>query len=804
MPQPGLARLIGRDDLFEHLKQRLCSGGDLALSAINGLPGIGKTALAISLASDPQVQARFCDGILWAGLGTKPNVLGLLTRWGILLGVSPGEAENSRSLQAWGESLRMSIGKRSMLLVIDDVWQLDAALALQVGGYNCAHLLTTRFPQIAYDFAAEGAMKVPELSDVGGVALLARFIPDLVAREPEETLLLVRQVGALPLALTLMGRYLASQAYHGHPRRLQQALDQLHNAKQRLSLTRSVHFIERSPSLPVDTSLSLHATIAVSDHYLDPADRAALYALSVFPAKPNTFSEDAALAVCQTSVETLDRLSDAGLLESSLSDRYTLHQTIADYARLQLKEDEPLKRMSTYYVIFLEEHSKQYETLEMEQANVLAVLEAAVERGWQSELIRGCIAFAPFLRTRGLYALAEIYLQQAYQAAVALDDSVSVASLLLHQGDFAEIQGEYAQAETCLLEGLKHARQRGDLQQVCAALASLGLVTRRLARYSDAEAYLQEGLSLAQQIADVERTCTILKNLASIAGEQGNYTMEQAYALQGLSLARQWGLLDRIPDMLVNLGASISEQGNDRQAEAYYQEGLALACQRGNRPQICLLLTNLGWIAAKQEDYVRAEAYLREGLALAQQTGNREQTILLLINLGSTFGVQNNHAEAMRCYNDGLTLARQINHQRWISLLLTSLAVEASKQGDVALAEQYYQEGIALARQVASHRMVSDMLLEWGEEQLKQHRFEAAAKTLYEVQERAAGKEQDILAQAHYLLARIAVSQSYRAQAQRLGRESLRIFEEIDHPKTTELRTFLASLPSEIEKTGDI
>ena len=43
--------LVGRDDLLHGLKQHLFGGENLALSALDGLPGVGKTALAVGLGS---------------------------------------------------------------------------------------------------------------------------------------------------------------------------------------------------------------------------------------------------------------------------------------------------------------------------------------------------------------------------------------------------------------------------------------------------------------------------------------------------------------------------------------------------------------------------------------------------------------------------------------------------------------------------------------------------------------------------------------------------------------------------------
>ena len=52
------------------------------------------------------------------------------------------------------------------------------------------------------------------------------------------------------------------------------------------------------------------------------------------PAKPASFSEEAATEICQMPVEVLDELSDAGLLESIEPGRYILHPVIADYGRM--------------------------------------------------------------------------------------------------------------------------------------------------------------------------------------------------------------------------------------------------------------------------------------------------------------------------------------------------------------------------------------------------------------------------------------------------------------------------------------
>ncbi|HLI70398.1 MAG TPA: NB-ARC domain-containing protein, partial [Ktedonobacteraceae bacterium] len=322
IPLPPPIHLVGRDEELARLRNRLRSGGNVALTALNGLPGVGKTTLSITLAHDPELRAHFKDGILWAGLGPEANMQSHLSRWGTLLGLSSSEMSTLSGTEAWAVALRRTIGSRTMLLVIDDAWKLEDALALKVGGPNCAHLVTTRFPYIATQLAPDGATAIKELNNEEGMVLLRMLAPQVVETETQRARELVMAVGGLPLALNLIGNYLRMQSYTGQPRRISAALRRLSDAGERLNISEPRGPVERHPSLPSDTPISLRTVIAVTDQQLDSETSAALHALSVFPARPNSFSEEAALVVADCSVDTLDLLIDTGLLESSGRDRY--------------------------------------------------------------------------------------------------------------------------------------------------------------------------------------------------------------------------------------------------------------------------------------------------------------------------------------------------------------------------------------------------------------------------------------------------------------------------------------------------
>src|SRR5579862_51801 len=109
--------LIGRDQLLPQLRAYLCADTTPGLIALYGLPGVGKTTLAVALAHDQTIQDHFQDGILWAGLGPHPDVPGLLNHWGALLSVSESESQQLRTTEAWIRRLRAAIGARQMLLI---------------------------------------------------------------------------------------------------------------------------------------------------------------------------------------------------------------------------------------------------------------------------------------------------------------------------------------------------------------------------------------------------------------------------------------------------------------------------------------------------------------------------------------------------------------------------------------------------------------------------------------------------------------------------------------------------------------
>jgi tetratricopeptide (TPR) repeat protein/transcriptional regulator with XRE-family HTH domain len=841
--------LIGRDAFLEQLKQQLCAGNTLAL---HGLPGIGKTALAQALVHDPQIQAHFADGVLWAALGPQPNSASILSRWGTLLEVPLEERESIRESEAWARSLRTAIGSKRLLIVIDDAWKPEEAVALKVGGPHCTYLLTTRFPGVAATFTLKGAIVVPELSEEDGLALLARLCPEVMRSHHNDARSLVRSVGALPLGLVLMGKYLHVRAYGSEQqRRIRVALEHLHSADGRLRLSEPIAPTDRHPGLEPGVPFSLLSMIAVSERQLDRQDRAALCALSVFPAKPHSFSESAALFVSGCTASILDRLLDAGLLESAGPDRYCLHQTIADYARMQLRDDHPWQQLIAYCTHELVESYQTDETvLEQQCATLLAALEAVPRVGSGERLLPGVCHFALFLLTSGLSALAEPLLVQVCSIATSRGSIPDVMKSLLLLGRIAEKRGQYLQARSYLEQALKLARHRGSRQDLCRFLTMLGVVEVRQGNYAQAERYFQEGLLLARRLRDDLRISLLLINLGWLAQSREAYAQAERYYQEALPLARHLGQREELCVLLVYLGEVTAQRGNTAQAAAYYeeglylarqlatqekkwnlflnrqeslsstrdnlaaaeaaerriygmgsaeeeacyQEGLTLAYRAGYRELLCRLLEGLAATAKGKGEYQQAGEYYREELPLVCKLKDRARISLVLLNIGEMAFSQGKLRQAAHFYEEGLQLARSMQHPEYLCLFLLHLAELKLAKGEYAEVEACLQEGFPLARQQGDQRALGLALALQGDLHLKQHHQASAEKAFREILNTVAPASRELVACAWYGLARVLAVRGEQSEAVRLAQASLTVFATIGHHKASQVRRFLERL----------
>jgi len=190
-----------RDALFQEAASR-----NLALTALQGMGGIGKTVLAQALCRDAVVQHAFPDGIFWFTIG-KESGLGFDRRMKAVPGLDRllGAYEGA---EACASQYRNALRDMAALIVLDDVWRAGDIDPFRTEAPRSRLLITTRDMEIAPTFGAR-EFTADLLSEAKAREVLARWAglpnPTMLPAQAERV---IGECQNLPLALAMIGAQL--------------------------------------------------------------------------------------------------------------------------------------------------------------------------------------------------------------------------------------------------------------------------------------------------------------------------------------------------------------------------------------------------------------------------------------------------------------------------------------------------------------------------------------------------------------------------------------------------------------------
>ena len=603
-------KLVGREKMLDDLVRRLIAGESPALST-KGMPGVGKTALAIALAHDQRVLAHFTGGVLWADLGPSPDVPATQAAWATALGIDISHLTDPRQRQ---QAICNALGPRPLLMVLDDAWDLEPARQLRCGG-QVVCLLTTRNDDIARKFAPGQALHVPELAEDPSVELLRMLIPpqawEAAADELRE---LARAVGGLPLALKLVGGYLAEAEHHRFPGLLQNALTTLQDPAQRLALEQG--HLDRVIGLSLEP-------LAEND----PDALAAFYALGAFAPKPAHFTLADAVAVTRSDEAALARLAAHNLVEAGEDDqRLALHQTLADYARVHAPDPEAARiRHRDYYLGLVEEDEEDWQRIK--------TLYPQLRHAWQQQMaaapedeavIHLVDAASHYQRLRGLWQDNLQWLQAALHVVQKQEDERATSRILNNIGMVYDALGQKQKALEYYQQALPIRRKVGDRAGEANTLNNIGMVYDALGQKQKALEYYQQALPIRRQVGDRAGEANTLNNIGLVYRSLDEMQKAMEYYQQALSTIRQVGDRTGEATILNNIGAVYDALGQKQKALEYFQQALPILRQVGDVWVEIITLRNIGVLYFQTEEIGRAEQSLAQAAAQAQQVGHPE------------------------------------------------------------------------------------------------------------------------------------------------------------------------------------
>lgn len=619
---PAVAGFTGRAAALAELEAALGDGqAAVVITAIGGMAGVGKTALAVHFAH--QVAARFPDGQLYVNLrGFGPSgqpVPPETAIRGFLDALEVPAARIPADLDAQAGLYRSLLAGKRMLVVADNAHDAGQVRPLLPGTAGCLVLVTSR-SQLTSLVAADGAhlIDLDVFTAAEAAELLAtRLSPGRVAAEPQAATEIIDRCGRLPLALAIVAARAAA-----HPAFPLSALAAELRGEDLAGLTGKV-----------DPAADLRAVFSWSYHALTP-EAARLFRLLGLHAGPDISAAATASLAAQPLPDVrplLAELADAHLIGEHRPGRYALHDLLRAYAHgLALAEDPPDQRHAAVGRV-LEHYLHTARSADMQLNPTRDPITLPPPRpGVSQEEIDGQQQMLAWFTAEHAVLLAAV----TQAAEIGLDACAWQLAWVLWP--FLDRPGHWHDLATVQLTALTAARRLGDSQAQAHAHRLLADANSRLRRYDDADAHLRDALDLYRQSGDQAGQAHTLLSLALACGRQDRHAEALAHSRQAIDLYRAAGNRRGQALTLNAAGWFLSQLGDHHQAFALCQQALALLDELGDQHGLAGTWDSIGYIRHHLGDHAEARNCYQQALALFQEIGERYGEAGTLTRLGDT------------------------------------------------------------------------------------------------------------------------------------------------------------------------
>jgi tetratricopeptide (TPR) repeat protein len=659
----------------------------LVISAIAGMAGVGKTALAVQWAH--QVADRFPDGQLHVNLrGYDPGqpvsaadaLAGFLRSLGMAEQDIPAEAGERAA------RYRSLLAGRRMLIVIDNARNAEDVRPLLPGSPSCMTVVTSR-DALAGLVARDGARRLDlgPLPPAEAAGLLRALIGARADAEPEATATLAGYCARLPLAL----RVAAERAAASPSVPLADVALELADQHERLDLLDAAG----------DPLTAVRAVFSWSVRHLDDQAARTFRLLGLHPGA--SFDAYAAAALTDTTLRQarrlLHRLARAHLVQPAGTSRYGMHDLLSAYAAdraadqdSEQEREAALTRLFDHYLataavaagtLFhgdpdqpalprpggpvppVTSPAAALAWLDAERSTLVAVAANAADHGRAGHAIGLAATIFRYLDVGHFADVAAVH-GHARRAAAQSGDRTAEAAALTMLGAADAAQGRLRQATSHLEQALALCRDDGDRIGEARALGRLGTVDYCRGSYQRSAGRHRMALAIYTDVGDHAGQARELHALGTVALRQGRYEQAAGHLRQSLALFRDAGLRSGEALVLSHLGELEVRQGHYAQASGHLRRSLGLGRQIGNRPCQARTLACLGFSELRQGRHQQAIGHLRESLALHAQAGNSSGQAEALNGLGEALLARSQVGEASARHAAALALAIQCGDKR--------------------------------------------------------------------------------------------------------------------------------------------
>ncbi|MEU0564462.1 BTAD domain-containing putative transcriptional regulator [Nonomuraea sp. NPDC005983] len=589
------------------------------VAVISGLPGAGKSALALHAAH--ALREHFPAGQLYLDLDGKEPA-DLLAEALRALGVEPAPpTPHERSAL-----LRSVLADRPMLLLLDDARDADQVRPLLPG--NDSVVIVTSRRRIT---ELPGALQIDvgELPPQEALGLLARIVgPDRVAREQEAALAIVEACGGIPLAVRSAGARLA-----GRPgwslSVLRQRLedDSLGELKEvRACLDSSYH------RLPDEAARTL-GTFGLLGACHQPG-----WVVGAALDRPR-------------ADDVTDLLVDVNLLELVGTDpvgqpRYRMPDLIRRHALDRGPDPAGLARVLAAWTATTEHVMARLPTtvfsltaprtprwrlpeqtldrltsdplgwFEAEHDTLAAAVDVAAQAGLAESAWGLAAALVPYLDLHCHLDTWQRTHAVALAAARASGDTYGEAAMLRGLAQVSLYQDRYEEAVTGFTRSRKLFHALGDARAEATSLCGLGAVSQFRGRHAQALGHFRRALAMFLSTGDQHGEAFARQAIGRVCLKSGDLAQASESLGQAMRLAQELGDAHRE-------GCVCLQMGDLHQIMSFHRHALDIFESLGDRHCGAYAMQSLAGLQAARGEWLPASAGLERSLEIFQELGDR-------------------------------------------------------------------------------------------------------------------------------------------------------------------------------------
>lgn len=648
---------IGREREVANLRE-LLSRSDVRLITLTGPGGIGKTRLAVHVATE--IRDGFTGGVCFVSLAavSSNESMTRATAQAIGLREMPGQS-SQENLKNYVSGLT-----QPLLLLLDNFEHLLSAAS------DVAELLTLN-PNLKVLVTSQALLHIYGEHELP-VPVLA--VPDLrsVPHAPEAlsrfaaVALFLERAKAVKQDFALSKENASAIAticsrLDGLPLAIELAASRVKVLSPTAMLTRlesSLNLLTGGARDLPERQQTLRGTVNWSYSLLNATEQSLVRRLSVFT---GGCTLEAVEAVCDTKgdlgIDVLDGMSsmvDKSLIQQieqpGVELRFSMLSTIREYALERLVESgeefATRRAHSAYYIVLAEEcgeefasHPEWLERFDQEQHNFREALEFLIRTRDADWGMRLGSALFRFWELREHFAEGRAFLDRLLKLGGGVQTKMR-ARLLLCAAVLASSQGDFDSAQKLHKESLAACRELQDYRGVAVALNALGVTARERGDLTTACSLFEQCVSNWRDLGSAADTARALSNMANVVMLQGDYA----------------------------------------RAHTLYDECLSIFHETGDSTGVAWTLNYLGDLSQESVDSIAARSYYEQSLSAFRQLGDDWGIASALCDLATLSAAQSKQDDAERLYGESIKIFQNLEHKRGVARVLQCFAVSAAAQ----------------------------------------------------------------------------------------------------------------------------